>query len=139
MDRHWWNNKKYIISNMYKSSLIYPNSSENDLHIILYLLLLLLSHFRHVRRESQTTAHQAPLSLRFSKQEYWSELPFPPPVHACMLSRISCVWLSVTQWSAAHQAPLSTGFSRQEYWSGLPFPSPSSLFAIVYFLQIAKQ
>ena len=23
--------------------------------------------------------HQAPLSMGFSKQEYWSELPFPPP------------------------------------------------------------
>ena len=26
-----------------------------------------------------TIAHQAPLSLRFSRQEYWSELPRPPP------------------------------------------------------------
>ena len=24
-------------------------------------------------------AHQAPLSMEFSRQEYWSELPFPPP------------------------------------------------------------
>ena len=26
-----------------------------------------------------TVACQAPLSLEFSKQEYWSELPFPSP------------------------------------------------------------
>ena len=26
-----------------------------------------------------TVALQAPLSLRFSKQEYWSGLPLPPP------------------------------------------------------------
>ena len=26
-----------------------------------------------------TVAHQAPLSLEFSRQEYWSRLPFPPP------------------------------------------------------------
>ena len=26
-----------------------------------------------------TIARQAPLSVRFSRQEYWSELPFPPP------------------------------------------------------------
>ena len=26
-----------------------------------------------------TVAHQAPLSLGFSWQEYWSGLPFPPP------------------------------------------------------------
>ena len=24
-------------------------------------------------------AHQAPLSMGFSRQEYWSGLPFPPP------------------------------------------------------------
>ena len=27
----------------------------------------------------QMAARQAPLSLRFSRQEYWSGLPFPPP------------------------------------------------------------
>ena len=26
-----------------------------------------------------TAAHQAPLSRGFSKREYWSGLPFPPP------------------------------------------------------------
>ena len=26
-----------------------------------------------------TVAHQAPLSLGFSRQEYWSGLPFPSP------------------------------------------------------------
>ena len=28
---------------------------------------------------SWTVAHQAPLSVRFSRQEYWSGLPFPSP------------------------------------------------------------
>ena len=28
-----------------------------------------------------TVAHQAPLSMEFSRQEYWSGLPFPPPEH----------------------------------------------------------
>ena len=28
---------------------------------------------------SWTPAHQAPLSVEFSRQEYWSGLPFPPP------------------------------------------------------------
>ena len=27
----------------------------------------------------QTVAHQAPLSVGFSRQEYWSGLPCPPP------------------------------------------------------------
>ena len=47
------------------------------------LLLLLLSRFSHVLLcvTPQTAAHQAPLSLGFSRQEHWSGLPFPSPVH----------------------------------------------------------
>ena len=30
---------------------------------------------------SWTVVHQAPLSMEFSRQEYWSGLPFPPPGH----------------------------------------------------------
>ena len=71
-----------------------------------------------------TVTHQDPLSMGFSRPEYWSELPFPSPMHACMLSCFSHVQLYATLWTAAHQALLSTGFSRQEYWSGLPVPSP---------------
>ena len=46
-------------------------------------LLLQLSHFSHVRlcMTPQTAAHQAPPSLGLSRQEYWSELPFPSPKH----------------------------------------------------------
>ena len=62
-------------------------------------------------------------SLGFSRQEHWSGLPFPSPMHACILSCFSHVWLCATLWTAAHQAPLCMEFSRQEYWSGLPFPS----------------
>ena len=45
--------------------------------------LLLLSHFSHVRlcATPQTAAHQAPPSLGFSRQEHWSGLPFPSPMH----------------------------------------------------------
>ena len=47
------------------------------------LLLLLLSHFSRVQLcvTPQTAAHQAPPSLGFSRQEHWSGLPFPSPVH----------------------------------------------------------
>ena len=47
------------------------------------LLLLLLSHFSHVRlcATPLTAAHQAPPSLGFSRQEHWSGLPFPSPMH----------------------------------------------------------
>ena len=44
-------------------------------------LSLLFNH--HVVSNSfatpQTIAHQVPLSMRFSRQEYWSRLPFPSP------------------------------------------------------------
>ena len=54
----------------------------------------------------------------------WAAISFSNArMYACMLSRLSCVQLCATLWTAAHQAPPSTGFSRQEYWSGLPFPS----------------
>ena len=45
------------------------------------LLLLLLSRFSRVRLFSTpwTAAHQAPPSMGFSRQEYWSGLPFPSP------------------------------------------------------------
>ena len=35
-----------------------------------------LSHV-HLFATSWTLAHQAPLSMGFSRQEYWSGLPFP--------------------------------------------------------------
>jgi len=40
-----------------------------------------LSHFSHEQLFEilWTVAHQAPLSMGFSRQEYWSRLPFPPP------------------------------------------------------------
>ena len=45
--------------------------------------LLLLSHFSCVRLcvTPQTAAHQAPPSLGFCRQEHWSVLPFPFPMH----------------------------------------------------------
>ena len=42
------------------------------------LLLLLLNRFSRVRL---CAAHQAPPSLGFSRQEHWSRLPFPSPMH----------------------------------------------------------
>ena len=40
-----------------------------------------LSHFSCVRLSvtPRTVARQAPLSMGFPRQEYWSGLPFPPP------------------------------------------------------------
>ena len=76
-----------------------------------------------------TAAHQAPPSMGFSRQEYWSGLPLLSPIYMYththiyiyiwyVLSHFSHVQLFVTPWTVDHQAPLSMGFSRQEYWSG---------------------
>ena len=42
-------------------------------------MMLLLSRFSHVQlcATPETAAHEAPLSLGFSRQEHWSGLPFP--------------------------------------------------------------
>ena len=47
------------------------------------LPLLLLSRFSRVRlcATPWTAAYQAPPSLGFSRQEHWSGLPFPSPMH----------------------------------------------------------
>ena len=92
-------------------------------------------------------ARQAPLSIRFSRQEYCNGLPFPPSgglLHPGMEPKSvvspaladgffptrevaqSCPTLW-TPWTLAYQAPSLMGFSRQECWSGLPFPSPGDL------------
>ena len=68
-------------------------------------------------------AHQAPPSLGFSRQEHWSGLPFPSPMHESekwKWSRSVMAWLLATPWTAAYQVPPSMGFSGQEYWSGVP-------------------
>ena len=42
--------------------------------------ICILSHFSHVRLFATpwTGARQAPLSMGFPRQKYWSGLPFPP-------------------------------------------------------------
>ena len=43
--------------------------------------MCVLSHFSRVQLIATlwTVAHQAPLSMGFSRHEYWSGLPFPAP------------------------------------------------------------
>ena len=101
---------------------------------LLLLLLLLLSRFSCVRlcATPEMAAHQAPPSLGFSRQEHWSGLSFPSPMHESekWKKSLSHVRVLATPWTAAYQAPPSMGFSRQEYWSGVPLPSPQNLSGI---------
>ena len=107
--------------------LFLKRKPSSDFCLYWSMLLLLLSRFSRVRlcATPKTTAHQALLSLGFSRQEHWSGLPFPSPMYESEKWKWSrSVFDLATPGTAAHQAPLSMGFSRQEYWSGVPLPSP---------------
>ena len=76
-------------------------SQKNKYCILMYMYgiqktVLLLSH--QVMSNSFTTpwtiAHQAPLSMEFSRQEYWNRFPCPPPGESSQSrdqTHISCV------------------------------------------------
>ena len=51
-----------------------------------------LSHVR-LLATPLTAAYQAPLSMGFSRQEYWSGLPLPSPVS---LNRTPLIWIQTT-------------------------------------------
>ena len=104
----------------------------------------MLNQFCHVRLCAilWTIARQAPLSMEFSRQEYWSGLPCPPPgdlpdpeaeptslaapalqanclplrhqgsLRLCLLLLFSHVQLFVTPWTATCQASLSLTISQ---------------------------
>ena len=114
------------------------------------MCVCVLGRFSHVQLFATlwTVAHQAPLSMGFSRQEYWSglsflllgdlpnqgikprsptlqadSLPTEPPGKpnklTLLLLSLSRVQLSVTPWTAAQQASLSFTIS----WSLLRFMS----------------
>ena len=64
----------HCIQHMYQKESLILKSLES----LNFRSLLLLSCFSRVRLcvTPQTAAHQAPPSLGFSRQEYWSGLPF---------------------------------------------------------------
>ena len=103
----------------------------------------MLSCFSHIQLFAilRTEAHEAPLSMGFSRQEYWSEwvaisssrgsswlrdwtrvsrvsrigrrvLSYWATWEARTVQSLSRVWLFATPWTAAHQASLSITNSR---------------------------
>ena len=104
-------------------------------------------------------ACQAPLSMGFSRQQYWSRLPCPPPwifqtqeLNPCLLcllhwqagsllltcihvwvssvQSLNRVWLFATPWTAAHPASLSITNS----WSFLKLISIKSVMPSNYLI-----
>ena len=51
------------------------------LYLNLYIIIILISSLNRVQLFATpwTVAHEAPPSVEFSRQEYWSGLPFPSP------------------------------------------------------------
>ena len=97
-----------------------------------------------------TTAHQAPLSMEFSRQEYWSGLSFPPPGDLpgprdwTHVSCVSCIGRWILYHWATWEALVSQSrsvVSESSWLHGLyspcnspgqnngvePFPSPGDL------------
>ena len=66
---------EWVSISFYKREAFYIQLNLNFLHVYL------LSHFSYVQLSATlwTVACQAPLSMRFSRQEYWNGLPCPPP------------------------------------------------------------
>ena len=79
----WW--KCLYILWIFKMRLIknFVESQKLYMKVRLQIYLLLLTHFSRVWlcAAPEMAAHQAPLSLGFSRQEHWSGLPFPSPMH----------------------------------------------------------
>ena len=56
----------------------HPTVKKKNCEITLCVCVCVLSHVQ-LFVTPQTVAYQAPLSMGFSRQEYWSGLPFPSP------------------------------------------------------------
>ena len=74
-----WRHRSSKNASMYWKNLTWANRS--FVTNLRYDTAVVLSCLSHVRLFSTlwTIACQAPLSMGFSRQEYWSELPCPPP------------------------------------------------------------
>ena len=56
-----------------------------------------------------TAAHQAPWSMGFSRQEYWSGVPLPSPhsKHPLPTTQKKILHMDITRWSAPKSVPQS--------------------------------
>ena len=91
------------VGDLISGSFVFSKSSlymwKFSVHILL-LLLLLLGCFSRVRLcvTPEMAAHQAPSSLGSSRQEHWSGLPFPSPMHECEKWKWSRSVVSDSEW-----------------------------------------
>ena len=89
------------------TALVKCQNTYDKRHIMIHDMLLLLSRFSRVQLyvTPEMVAHQAPPSLGFSRQEHWSGLPFPSPMHQSEKGKWSCSVMSNSK--RPHGLPLS--------------------------------
>ena len=77
--------------------------------------MCLLSHLSHIWLfvTTLTAACQAPLSMGFSRQEHWSGLPFPSPMHES------------EKWKGSRSVMSDSLHLHELQPAGLPCPSPT--------------
>ena len=111
--------KTLIQNNNFILSLIH-------LHVCMNIHAQLLSHVR-LFVTPWMVAHQAPLTMGFSRQENWRSLPFPPPgifrTQGSNPSLLHCRWILYhwTIWEAPFTCLSYCSFSFNSYFNILCF------------------
>ena len=79
-NRHWIEHRRKCNRKLFSSHWL---DKVNNFYNTMYACLLSCSVMQraksHALCDPRTVAHQIPLSMGFSRQEYWSGLSFPPP------------------------------------------------------------
>ena len=126
----------WLIYNIVLISGVQQSDSFIYIYIYLYLYLyscMLLSHFSCVWLFATpwTIAHQASLSMEFSRQEYWSGLPFPSPIYSYIYIYI---YICIYQFFSRFFSIIGNRFeySSLHYTAGLCWLS--ILYSTVYIL-----
>ena len=107
---YWWVLIVFFFADVFRIFYtLYQESSSNGVCVCVFVLSC-----DRLFANPWTVAHQVPLSMGFSRQEYWNGLPFPSPgqVMTSSVQSFSRVRLLATPWIAAHQASLSITNSR---------------------------
>ena len=80
-----------------------------------------------------TVAHQSPLSVEFSRKEYWNGLPFPTPRLSSHprdwthVSSVSCICRQILHLLSHKGAPNSLSLSFSLLWNGIDDESETQI------------
>ena len=120
-----------LVSSIQQSeSTIHARNSIN-MHARVHAYVLNLSSWVWLFATAWTVARQGPLSMGFSKQEYWSGLPFPPPKDLpnpeiwTHISYDFCIgrWI-LYHWATKEAPPPILFFGKEKFQKLFSSPSP---------------